>query len=95
MKRLLALLAVAVMLSGCGGTPDAQQAARARFLDIEHKLKDDELARLCPSLYPADYLKDRKKYGYPKNKKPRVLTPQDQANARQAHCTPQGTPPKK
>jgi hypothetical protein len=80
---------------GCGGTPNPQQAARASFLDKEHKLKDDELARLCPSLYPADYLKDRKKYGYPENKKPRPVGPQDQAAARAAGCTPVGTPPKK
>jgi uncharacterized OsmC-like protein len=90
---LMSLLAVAV--AGCGGTPNAEQAKRKLFIKQEKDLKDDELARLCPSLFPTDFLKEHKKYSYTVTKKPKKPTPADLANARAAGCTSTGTPPKK
>lgn len=95
-RGLVTLLCAAIALGGCaGGTPNAQQAARKRFLGEHKALHDDELARLCPSLYPTDYVKDPKKYGYTTTKQPVKPTPADMASARAAGCTSTGTPPRK
>jgi len=96
-KRLApAALALALVAAGCGGTPNPQQKARADFLKQEKRLGDDELAALCPSLYPSDFLGDagKKKYGYKLTKKKTVITAQDRANATRAGCTATGTKPK-
>jgi hypothetical protein len=96
MRRFALLIPVvfALTLAGCGGTPNAEQAKRALFIKQEKKLNDDELARLCPSLFPADFLKEHKKYGYTVTKKPKKPSPADSKNAQVAGCTPTGTPPK-
>jgi hypothetical protein len=85
---------LALAIAGCGGTPNAEQAKRALFIKQEKKLNDDELARLCPSLFPADFLKEHKKYGYTVTKKPKEPSPADLKSAQTAGCTPTGTPPK-
>lgn len=94
---LVPLIALALAGSGCGGTPTGPQAVRKTFLqakDIE-KLKDEELARLCPSLYPTDFLARPKHYRYTRAKKRFVPTATQRAEARTAGCTSQGTKPKK
>lgn len=94
-RSALALLVVfAFTLAGCGGTPNPEQAKRALFIKQEKGLNDDELARLCPSLFPADFLKEHKKYSYTVTKKPKKPTPADTKNAQAAGCTSTGTPPK-
>jgi hypothetical protein len=94
-------LLLAAAVAGCGGTASPEQARHADFLKRYGDLTDTELARLCPSLYPRDFLtrpKDYDKYGFSKPKKgdPRFKpTARDKAAARAAGCTDQGTPPKK
>jgi hypothetical protein len=96
---LAPLLVLALAASGCGGTAAGPQARRKTFLqskDIQ-SLNDQELAKVCPSLYPSDYLdKNRAKhYHYTVAKKPFTPTANQVAEAKQAGCTPQGTKPKK
>ncbi len=91
---VLLLSVLAVALAGCGGTPNPEQAKRALFIKQEKGLNDDELARLCPSLFPADFLNEHKKYSYTVTKKPKKPTPADLKNAQTAGCTSTGTPPK-
>ncbi|HEY2636577.1 MAG TPA: hypothetical protein VGI54_04245, partial [Solirubrobacteraceae bacterium] len=66
MRRTLALLLVSLglLVAGCGGTPTAEQTSREAFLTKAKNLSDQELARLCPALYPRDFLtnKGRDKY---------------------------------
>lgn len=96
-RRLLAALLLALVTlagSGCGGTPSARQRARESFLKGHESLHDDDLARLCPSLYPTDFLKDAKKYGYKPVKQPAKLTPADMTSAQSAGCTSTSTPPR-
>ncbi|MGI8579230.1 MAG: hypothetical protein ACR2K9_01590 [Solirubrobacteraceae bacterium] len=91
---VLLLSVLAVALAGCGGTPNPEQAKRALFIKQEKKLNDDEMARLCPSLFPSDFLKEHKKYSYTVTKKPKKPSPADLKNAQAAGCTSTGTPPK-
>jgi hypothetical protein len=91
---LTLLLVLSLAAAGCGGTPNGEQAKRALFIKQEKKLNDDEMARLCPSLFPADFLTEHKKYGYTVTKKPKKPSPADLKNAQAAGCTPTGTPPK-
>jgi hypothetical protein len=91
------LLAVALAASGCGGSATGDQAKRKTFLqakDVE-KLKDEELARLCPSLYPTDFLARPKHYRYTRAKKRFVPNASQRTEAQAAGCTAQGTKPKK
>jgi len=68
MTRRLASLAVlltALALGGCAyGTParltNAQQQARTAFIKAHHGYSDRDLARLCPALYPRDFLTNKK-----------------------------------
>jgi hypothetical protein len=60
---LLALLAV----GGCGyGTAarltPAQESARVQFIEDHASYDDRDLARLCPGLYPRDFLTDKDKW---------------------------------
>lgn len=85
---LLALLAV----GGCGYgkqadiTP-AQEQARVQLLRDSGDFNDHELARICPGLYPTDFLTDEDKY--PKEAKDHRTPPVTQAiraQARAAGC---------
>ena len=87
------------LLAGCGGTPSPEQAERAAFLEKYDALNDRDLARLCPSLYPRDFLTRPKrydKYGYTKpaeDAKPFRPTAAQRRDASGAGCTSRGTPP--
>ncbi len=97
MRRPAALLPlVALALAGCGGAITGDQAKRRGFLlsPQVQKLKDEELARLCPSLYPSDYLARQKHYHYTRASKRFVPNAQQKSAARAAGCTAQGTKPK-
>lgn len=96
-RRVLAvsLLSAALLAGGCGAQPGGDQAKRDAFLKQYKKLKDPELATLCPSLYPSDYLKEAKHYRYRALKDPFKPSPQQRSDAEQAGCTTQGTKPKK
>jgi hypothetical protein len=93
------LVVLAAALAGCGATPSPQQTRRAAFLEKYDRLNDRDLARLCPSLYPRDFLTSPKrydKYGYTKpdkNAKRFRPTATERADAGAAGCTSQGTPP--
>jgi hypothetical protein len=65
MARRLTPLAVlaALAIGGCsyGTAADltaAQQDARIQFIEERGDLSDRDLARLCPGLYPSDFLTD-------------------------------------
>lgn len=63
---LAALLAV-LTLGGCAyGTAarltPAQQRARIAFIRSHRDFSDRDLAKLCPGLYPRDFLTDTKKW---------------------------------
>jgi hypothetical protein len=89
-----AALAATVALGGCAyGTPakitSAQQQARVTFLNEHRDFSDRQLARLCPGLYPADFLKDTKKYPLAKKQKGEqavTVTAADRAQAAAAGC---------
>ncbi len=91
----LALLALAA--SGCGAAITGDQAKRRDFLQnpAVKKLSDQQLARLCPSLYPSDYLARPKHYRYTRDSKRFVPNAQQRSAASSAGCTAQGTLPKK
>jgi hypothetical protein len=96
-RRSLALstvLALALGAGGCAyGTPArltaAQQDARVRFVEAHGNLTDRQLARLCPGLYPRDFLRNTKKYPLVKQdkaaKQPRIAA-RDRAQAKAAGC---------
>jgi hypothetical protein len=96
-RRPLALstvLALALGVGGCAyGTPArlsaAQQEARVHFIATHGDLTDRQLARLCPGLYPRDFLRDTKKYPLVKQDKaarqPRIAV-RDRAQAQAAGC---------
>jgi len=59
---ILALLA-ALAVAGCeyGASADLtpqQESARTQFIEDHGDLSDRDLARLCPGLYPSDFLTD-------------------------------------
>lgn len=60
----LVALVAAVTVGGCSyGTAArltaAQERARVAFIEEHGDLSDRDLARLCPGLYPRDFLTDR------------------------------------
>lgn len=68
----LALLAT-LAIGGCGyGTKAdvtaSQREKRAELIEVAGKYSDHELARLCPGLYPSDFLTNEDKYPKSKNK---------------------------
>ena len=59
----LAALLLALAVGGCeyGTAADlttAQERARIAFIESHGDLSDRDLARLCPGLYPSDFLTD-------------------------------------
>jgi hypothetical protein len=95
MRRLAAVPVLAALaLAGCGGTATDGPARRDAFILRHGKLKDEQLARLCPSLYPSDFLANPKKYGYTRDKTRFRPTAAQRADARRAGCTARGTKPK-
>jgi hypothetical protein len=91
---VLVLLAVALPLAGCGGTPAPAQQRRAAFLHRYRHLDDQQLAVLCPSLYPTDFLARPGHYNYTRNKTRFRPSSAQRAAARAAGCTARGTKPK-
>lgn len=85
----LALPFAALVIAGCAAGQKAditpqQQQARVEFLRDNAKFDDHELARLCPGLYPRDFLTNED--AYPKETKdhrtPRITQAiRDQARA--------------
>jgi len=90
---LVALLAV-LALGGCAyGTAarlaPAQERARIAFVKSHRDFSDRDLAKLCPGLYPADFLANAKKWPAGKatrGEKPKRVTAQDRAEAQAAGC---------
>lgn len=88
-----ALLAV-LALGGCAyGTAarltPAQQRARIAFIDAHRGFSDRDLAKLCPGLYPTDFLTNSKKWPAgkaAKGDKPARVTARDRAEAQAAGC---------
>ncbi|HEX5145400.1 MAG TPA: hypothetical protein VFV85_00150 [Conexibacter sp.] len=69
MVRRFAPLALTALLAvgGCAyGTParitQAQDSARIRFLQDHADYSDRDLARICPGLYPSDFLTNKDKW---------------------------------
>jgi hypothetical protein len=89
-----ALLAALTAFGGCGyGAPaaltQAQKHARIHFIERHGDYTDHELARLCPGLYPRDYLTNTKKYAKDKvanGHKAPTVTAADRAEAKAAGC---------
>jgi hypothetical protein len=100
---LLAVAALALPLAACGATPSAVQQRRADFLMKYDTLDDQELARLCPALYPRDFLSTSNpdgasKYKYKADKSPHVPTTAEKADAAAHGCgtsSADGTVPRK
>lgn len=94
-NRLVPLLSLTLLATGCGteagptrgGEPtDAQRAARIELIRSNSEMNDLELAHLCPALYPADVLKDPKKYGFDKQKAKLEPSAADLSLAAKADC---------
>lgn len=86
---LALILLPAAGLVACGSTPE--DAASQRHVDLikgQPDLSNEELARLCPNLYPSDFLRDPGKYNYKRDKTPVTFTSAQLAAARQAGCAP-------
>lgn len=96
MRRLTAtLVLVAAVASGCGPDPGptkggepsaAEKEARLQLVRANSDMNDLELAHLCPALYPADILKDPKKYGFDKQEASKQPSRQDLQLAARAGC---------
>lgn len=89
------LIAGSAAISGCGtepgptpgGEPSAtQRAARIELIRTNSAMNDLELAHLCPAIYPADVLKDPKKYGFSNQKAKKSGTAASVALAAKAGC---------
>ena len=85
----------ATAVAGCGSAPTGPQKQRVDFIKRHQDLKDVELAVVCPSLYPSDFLKKPDKYHYKKSDRGYKPTARERADAKAAGCTAQGTKPKK
>lgn len=95
-RRALPLLAVTavVALGGCDyGTAakltTEQEQARIAFIEDRPDWSDRELAKLCPGLYPKDFLTDEDEYPVPRDeddRTPKKITAQDRADADAAGC---------
>jgi hypothetical protein len=90
---LLALLA-ALVIGGCsyGESADltaAQKEARIQFIEDHGDLRDRDLARLCPGLYPRDFLTDPDEWPGGERRddeRDATFTARDRAEARAAGC---------
>jgi hypothetical protein len=94
-RRALPLAALAaLLLAGCGSEPSAQltptqEQARIAFVERHADFTDHQLARLCPGLYPRDFLTNEDKYPKAKrdaNSSPPKATAADRAQAKAAGC---------
>lgn len=90
LAALLAVLAVGGCAYGTAArlTP-AQERARIAFIDSHKRFSDRDLAKLCPGLYPTDFLTNAKKWPAgkaTKGEKPASVTAQDRAEAQAAGC---------
>lgn len=92
---LCALALTATAFAGCGAAPTGPQKVRVDFLKAHQNLKDVQLAIVCPSLYPSDFLRKPDKYHYAKGDRAYKPTARERADAKAAGCTSQGTVPKK
>jgi hypothetical protein len=90
---LLAVLA-ALAVGGCSYgeaadlTPEQEQA-RVAFIEGHADWTDRELAKLCPGLYPRDFLTNEDKYPEPrveKDRTPKRPTGADREQAAAAGC---------
>lgn len=99
MGRRASLLAVAAVLAlalgACGSTGEkadltpAQEQARLAFVEAHDDWNDRELARLCPALYPRDFLTDEDKYPAAREddaRRPPAITAADREQAQAAGC---------
>lgn len=96
-RRLLPLAVLAaalLLLGGCTYGTSAkltsdQEQARVQFIKDRADFTDRELARLCPGLYPRDFLTDEDKYPKPRTDKDRTppkVTATDREQAAAAGC---------
>jgi hypothetical protein len=91
----LAAALAALALAGCGSgdpavtlTPDQRQA-RETLLERHAGWSDRELAKLCPGLYPRDFLTNEDDYPEPRgedDRTPKKITEQDREQAQAAAC---------
>lgn len=92
-RRLLPLaLLSALAVAGCSAgeaadlTPE-QRDARIQFVKDHPDFDDHELARLCPGLYPRDFLTNEDDYpDEDREHRDPPVTAQDRAQARAAGC---------
>lgn len=86
----LAALLAALVVGGCAyGTParltSAQETARTAFIKAHDDYSDRDLARLCPGLYPRDFLTNHDDWPAGKARSGDMTARQiDAARARQA-----------
>jgi len=94
-RLALPLAAVAALaVAGCDhGTAaeltPAQERARVELLEDHAEWSDHELARLCPGLYPRDFLTDEDEFPRPRgeeDRRPPRITARDRAQAEDAAC---------
>jgi hypothetical protein len=94
-KKLISIAVTAFAVTACGSSPSptpggepsaAQRTARIALIRDNPKLNDLDLAHLCPALYPADVLKNPKKYSLDKLKATAKFTPAQLAQATAAGC---------
>jgi len=94
-RRALPLAAVAALaFAGCDyGTAAKltaqQERERIAFIEDHAEWTDHELAKLCPGLYPKDFLTDEDTYPRPRgdeDRTPPKTTAADRAEARAAGC---------
>jgi len=91
-RALPFLLLATLVVGGCGYgtaadlTPDQKQA-RIDFVEQVGEFDDHELARLCPGLYPRDFLTNEDDYPREdKDHRDPTVTPALRAAARAAGC---------
>lgn len=91
----LAALLAALALAGCGDLGDAadlsadQERARIQFIEAHADLDDRDLARLCPGLYPRDFLTDSDTWRAGERRddeRDATFTARDRAEAKAAGC---------
>jgi hypothetical protein len=90
----LAALLVALVVAGCsyGTAADLsaeQERARIAFIESHGDLSDRDLARLCPGLYPSDFLTDPDEWPAGERRsgeRDAVFTAEDRAEAQAAGC---------
>lgn len=95
-RRIATLLALltALAAAGCGygdaaDLTAAQEQARVAFIEDHADLTDRDLARLCPGLYPRDFLTDHDQWPAGELRdgdRPARFDAQDRADASAAAC---------